>query len=160
MRGHSAPSRTRKTHMERSPEPEYFPVWMLDDLLTQVFFVAGTTLSQCSTPLSYLRIFTTRDMKWAIWSSLTLVICTGLACLLVVLFTCTPISASWPLAELPTAKCINQPLFSFAEAGLFIIIDFLDCFGPDAEAQGAAYADQAENWGRGDAGDRECYVHC
>lgn len=118
-------------HMWNVPlEPDFYPIWMLDDLLAQVFFVLGTTLSRCSILLFYLRIFTTRDMKWAVWSSLTLVISIGVSCQIVILFTCNPVSAFWTLAEMPTATCINQPAFYYAQAGLFIVIDLLTILVP------------------------------
>lgn len=111
-------------------EPDLFPIWMFDNTITQAFFLTGTMLSRCSILRFYLRIFTTRDMKWTVWSVLTFIVCTTMACLLVVLFTCHPISASWTLAEIPTAKCINRPIFYYTQAGLFIIIDFLTVLVP------------------------------
>lgn len=111
-------------------EPDLYPLWMRDDLLTQVFFILATVLSRCSILLFYLRIFITRDIKWTVWLSLTLVISTGVACQSAILFSCYPVSASWTLSKVPTARCINRPLFYYAEAGLFIVLDFLTVLIP------------------------------
>lgn len=113
-------------HMWNVPlEPDFYPIWMLDDFLTQVFFVLAVTMSRSAILLFYLRIFITRDMKWAIWSSLALVVSIGTSSLFVVIFSCDPVSASWRLADIPTAKCINRPVFYYAVAGLFIVMDLL-----------------------------------
>lgn len=106
-------------------EPDFYPIWMLDDFLTQIFFVLAVTMSRGAILLFYLRIFITRDMKWAIWSSLVLVFSIGTSCLFVILFTCDPVTASWRLADISTAKCINRPAFYYAVAGLFVIMDLL-----------------------------------
>lgn len=106
-------------------EPDFYPIWMFDDFLTQVFFMLAVTMSRGAILLFYLRIFITRDMKWAIWSSLVLVISIGTSCLFVVIFSCDPVSASWRLADIATAKCINRPMFYYAVAGLFIVMDLL-----------------------------------
>lgn len=106
-------------------EPDFYPIWMLDDFLSQIFFVFAVTMSRGAILLFYLRIFITRDMKWAIWSSLALVVLIGTSSLFAIIFSCDPVSASWRLADIPTAKCINRPVFYYAVAGLFIVMDLL-----------------------------------
>lgn len=106
-------------------EPDFYPIWMLHDFLSQIFFTLAVTMSRSAILLFYLRIFITRDMKWAIWTSLALVVSIGTSSLFAIMFSCDPVSESWRLADIPIAKCINRPVFYYAVAGLFIVIDLL-----------------------------------
>ena len=86
-------------------------------------FCAATGLAKGSILLFYLRIFPGRYIVIAVWSLFAFVIGYSLAGVFANIFSCAPVSASWVLAEVPTAVCMNRPAFYFAQAALGIFTD-------------------------------------
>ena len=72
----------------------------------------------------YWRIFTTRKFKIAVYVVATFIICWFLAILLVAIFGCIPVSASWNPTT-PSARCINADRFFIGNAVLNISGDLI-----------------------------------
>ncbi|KAI0131883.1 hypothetical protein BJ170DRAFT_679781 [Xylariales sp. AK1849] len=104
-------------------QPDLFPNWMLPNVIAAILFCAATGLAKGSILLFYLRIFSSKSMKIAIWSTFGFTLSYSFASSFVNVFSCNPIVGSWRLEESLTAICINRPAFYFAQAGLGITAD-------------------------------------
>jgi hypothetical protein len=73
--------------------------------------------------LLYYRIFDTRHFKWVVYFGITFMVLFGLSTVLVDIFNCTPIRASWD-KTIP-ARCINPPSLYRATAIINLVTDIL-----------------------------------
>ncbi|KXJ87893.1 hypothetical protein Micbo1qcDRAFT_112990, partial [Microdochium bolleyi] len=112
-------------HMWDVPLHYLMPHWSFDNVMAAIMFCAATGFAKGSILLFYLRIFPTRNMRWAVWLAFTFVLGFSAASVFVNIFSCKPISGSWELVASATAVCIDRPVFYFAQAGLGIFADVL-----------------------------------
>ncbi|KAM0276818.1 hypothetical protein ACHAQH_006353 [Verticillium albo-atrum] len=103
--------------------PNFYPNFMLNNVLAAIFFCLATGLAKGSILLFYLRIFPSRKMIWTVWVLFGFTVGYSLACALVNIFSCNPIAGSWALEHATTAVCINRPVFYFVQASLGIFTD-------------------------------------
>lgn len=64
------------------------------------------------------------------WCIFAFTICYSAASVLVNIFSCNPVSASWNLADVASGKCMNRPAFYFAQAALGIATDIATVVTP------------------------------
>ncbi|KAJ1323682.1 alpha-methylacyl-CoA racemase [Microdochium nivale] len=112
-------------HMWDVPLYHLMPNWSFDNVMAAIMFCAATGFAKGSILLFYLRIFPTRNMRWAVWLAFSFVLGFSAASVLANIFSCNPVSGSWDPATSATAVCINRPVFYFAQAGLGIFADIL-----------------------------------
>lgn len=91
--------------------------------MAAISFCIATGLAKGSILLFYLRIFPSKKMVWTVWILFAFTLGYSIACGLVNVFSCTPVEGSWVLEHALTAKCINRPVFYFAQAALSILTD-------------------------------------
>ncbi|KAH8199312.1 hypothetical protein TruAng_006497 [Truncatella angustata] len=104
-------------------EPDLYPNWLMRNVLAASILNFSTALAKGSILLFYLRIFTTRGMRRAVWSVFTYTMCYSFVGACVTMFACQPIEASWNFQASLTAKCVNLPVWYFVSAGLNISCD-------------------------------------
>ncbi|KAI9151612.1 hypothetical protein HJFPF1_08819 [Paramyrothecium foliicola] len=112
-------------HFWNVPVSDLYPHFNLSNMLAAIFFCAATGLAKGSILLFYLRIFPAKAAQVAVWSAFAFTISYSLVSVLVNIFACDPIKASWDFEAAATAKCINRPVFYFAQAGLGIFADVI-----------------------------------
>jgi hypothetical protein len=105
--------------------PELFPHFNLNNMIAAIFFCAATGLAKGSILLFYLRIFPAKAAQITVWLAFAFTIAYSLSSVLVNIFACSPVKASWDLAASATATCIDRPVFYFAQAGLGIATDVI-----------------------------------
>jgi hypothetical protein len=87
-------------------------------------------MAKTSVLLFYRRIFPSRVFHWVVWAFVAFTVGYSAASVLVNIFSCSPIAASWDIKYVETAKCINRPVFYFAQASLGILTDFATVIAP------------------------------
>ncbi|KAF5001918.1 hypothetical protein FGRMN_702 [Fusarium graminum] len=97
----------------------------LNNLLAAIFFCAATGLAKGSILLFYLRIFPMKKAQILVWIAFVFIVGYSTASVLVNIFSCHPVQGSWDLDYVPTAKCINRPVFYFLQSGLGIFADIM-----------------------------------
>jgi hypothetical protein len=105
--------------------PTLYPNFMLRNTLAAISFCAATGFAKASILLFYNRIFPVKSLHAVVWCAFAFVIGFSTASVLVNVFACDPVRASWDLQASLTAKCINRPVFYFAQAGLGIAADVM-----------------------------------
>jgi hypothetical protein len=79
-------------------------------LATQMLYLVNAVLTKASLILLYYRIFgVVRGFRWALWASFCLVICYYVACVIVSICGCSPVSKYWD-SSLP-GTCIDSIAF-------------------------------------------------
>lgn len=99
-------------------------------MVAAIVFCAATGLAKTSILLFYRRIFPSRKFHWAVWGLVVYTVGFSAASVFVNIFSCSPVAGSWDIAYATTAKCINRPVFYFAQAGLGIVADFATVVAP------------------------------
>ncbi|KAF5024258.1 hypothetical protein F66182_3667 [Fusarium sp. NRRL 66182] len=110
--------------------PDLYPNFSLNNVLAAIFFCAATGLAKGSILLFYLRIFPIRTARILVWVAFTFIIGYSAASVLVNIFSCHPIQGSWDPEYVPTATCINRPVFYFIQAGMGIFADIITVLIP------------------------------
>lgn len=110
--------------------PDIYPNFNLSNMIAAIFFCAATGLAKASILLFYLRIFPITTAKILVWVAFAFIMGYSIASVVVNIVACTPIQGSWMLEYATTAKCINRPLFYFAQAGLGIAADIITVIIP------------------------------
>ncbi|KAF5672283.1 integral membrane protein [Fusarium heterosporum] len=110
--------------------PDIYPNFSLNNLLAAIFFCAATGLAKGSILLFYLRIFPMKKAQILVWVAFVFIVGYSTASVLVNIFSCHPVQGSWDLEYVPTAKCVNRPVFYFLQAGLGIFADIMTVIIP------------------------------
>ena len=71
-----------------------------------------------------------KSLKVMVWVLFVFTLGYSVASAFVKVFSCSPIDASWNLVDVATAKCIDRPVFCFAQAGLGIFADVATVLTP------------------------------
>jgi hypothetical protein len=111
-------------HFWNVPLHDFYPYFNLYNVLAAILFCAATGLAKGAILLFYLRIFPSRTTRIVVWCLFAYTLSYSLASVLVNIFSCSPVNGSWDLEAAATAKCIDRPVFYFAQAGLGIFADF------------------------------------
>ncbi|KIW08005.1 uncharacterized protein PV09_00951 [Verruconis gallopava] len=93
-------------------------------LVTQVLFAPTTCATKISICLTYLRIFPSKTNKWFNYGAIVLSACWAIACPLVMIFECWPISDQWNVFKVHK-NCINIQAFFIAAASINAATDCL-----------------------------------
>ncbi|KAF7958143.1 hypothetical protein EAE96_003705 [Botrytis aclada] len=117
-------------HLYDVPLDDLYPNFLKINVIAAMLFCAATGMAKTSVLLFYRRIFPSKNFHCVIWCLVAFTICYSSASVLANLFSCRPISASWDIQYAGTAKCINRPVFYFAQAGLGIATDFATVIAP------------------------------
>ncbi|KAG9253094.1 uncharacterized protein F5Z01DRAFT_174234 [Emericellopsis atlantica] len=117
-------------HIWNVPLTDLFPHFNLSNMVAAIFFCAATGFAKGSILLFYLRIFPAKAAHVAVWTAFAFTIAYSFTSVLVNIFACDPIKASWDFEAAKTAKCINRPVFYFAQAGLGIATDVITVLIP------------------------------
>ncbi|KAI1337846.1 hypothetical protein F5Y15DRAFT_145931 [Xylariaceae sp. FL0016] len=94
-------------------------------LATTLTYVPTTILSKLTMCVFYFRLSPVRMYQYSVY--VTAFICAGslVGIWFSVLFSCRPISASWDVKVLSTAKCINTPVLYIIQAAFGCITDVM-----------------------------------
>ncbi|KAL8372239.1 hypothetical protein RB595_001837 [Gaeumannomyces hyphopodioides] len=110
--------------------PDLYPHFMFANIIAAIFFCLATGFAKSSILLFYLRIFPVQAMRWTVFVLIFFTMGYSVAAALVNVFSCNPVRASWTLELVPTAACINRPVFYFAQAALGIATDITTVVAP------------------------------
>ncbi|KAL8339022.1 hypothetical protein RB598_007371 [Gaeumannomyces tritici] len=110
--------------------PDLYPHFRFASIIAAIFFCLATGLAKSSILLFYLRIFPVRAMRWTVFVLIFFTMGYSVAAALVNVFSCDPVRASWTLELIPTATCINRPVFYLAQAALGIATDITTAVAP------------------------------
>ncbi|KAH8662916.1 hypothetical protein BGZ60DRAFT_530069 [Tricladium varicosporioides] len=93
----------------------------------EIFYHLAITLTKLSLLLFFLRIFTAKAQKMAIWGLFGFVVVSNTAMVLVAIFQCTPIHGAWTnwAYKSPQAVCVDRFSEIYASAGLSTFQDVL-----------------------------------
>ncbi|THV45868.1 hypothetical protein BGAL_0442g00050 [Botrytis galanthina] len=117
-------------HLYDVPLDDLYPNFLKINVIAAILFCAATGMAKTSVLLFYRRIFPSRQFHFVIWCLVAFTFCYSSASVLANVFSCRPISASWDIKYAGIAKCINRPVFYFAQAGLGIATDFATVIAP------------------------------
>lgn len=93
-------------------------------LATQILYFTNAVLTKASLLLLYYRIFgILRGFRWVLWASGCLVIGYYIACVIVSIAGCSPVSKFWD-PSVP-GKCINEIAFFRWNGVANMLLDFL-----------------------------------
>lgn len=90
-----------------------------------IMYFASLTCTKLSILLLYLRIFPIRYMRIGIFILVTICAGYGIEGILTAIFTCVPIKAFWLVWLKINAKCVDENMLYYANAGLGIATDLL-----------------------------------
>lgn len=95
------------------------------------FYTAALPFAKISILAFYLRVFEQqRTFRFLVYGTAAFVAAYATSGVMVIIFSCSPINASWRLAVAaePSTKCVNRPLNYLFQASLNIISDiFIVC---------------------------------
>ena len=101
-----------------------------NNLIAAIVFCAATGFAKTSILVFYHRIFPTPKFQVAIYVLIFYVTGYSIASVFVNIFSCNPSAASWDYELALTSKCINRPVFYFAQAAFGIVADFATLIAP------------------------------
>lgn len=90
------------------------------------FYTCALPFAKISILAFYLRVFSAKNtFRILVYATMAFVAAYATSGVVVIIFSCNPISASWDLAVAaqPTTKCVNRPKNYLAQASLNIISD-------------------------------------
>jgi hypothetical protein len=102
-------------------------------MLVGNFYTSALPFAKCSVLILYRRLFGhTQAFRVAIYVVIAFVTAYATSGVLVIIFSCTPVAASWDLdiAALPGTHCVNRPKNYIAQASLNIVSDIVIVFLP------------------------------
>jgi hypothetical protein len=92
----------------------------------EVTYIASIMFTKCSFLFFCLRIFPRKKLRLALYTSLAITVASGLAFILVDIFSCTPISYSWKGWDgQHEGKCINIRIFVWIFACFNVLLDIV-----------------------------------
>ncbi|KAK0109957.1 hypothetical protein ONS95_002624 [Cadophora gregata] len=106
-------------------ELEDFGVFLQLQMVVGNFYGAALAFAKISILFFYLRVFEKPSFRILVYLTGGFVGCYATAGVLVVVFSCNPVAASWDvsLAALPTTVCVNRPAAYLAQAAFNITSD-------------------------------------
>jgi hypothetical protein len=90
----------------------------------EVAYIASITLTKCSFLFFCLRIFPRKKLRLAVYIALAITVASGLAFILVDVFSCAPVSYAWKGWDgQHKGKCINVRIFVWIFACFNVLLD-------------------------------------
>ncbi|TLD30934.1 hypothetical protein PspLS_03019 [Pyricularia sp. CBS 133598] len=111
-------------------EPDIYPNFMLNRVISSAAFCLATGFAKGSILLFYLRIFPTRKMKYTVWILFGFTVGYSTASAFVNIFSCSPVEASWRVEYATAPRCINRGFFYYTQAALGILTDIATVVTP------------------------------
>jgi hypothetical protein len=96
-------------------------------LIISSTYISAQAFAKISICCLYLRLSPERTFRLLVYVVIGFVVAYSISSILVIIFACNPIAATWDLAliALPTTRCINQSAAYLAQAGINIFADLL-----------------------------------
>ncbi|EPE25882.1 hypothetical protein GLAREA_01794 [Glarea lozoyensis ATCC 20868] len=91
--------------------------------VVEIFYTASVTVIKSSIVMFYLRIFPGRYTRAASFTTLALVVSSGIAIILATVFQCKPVSGAWHFFS--PSQCVNLNLLIYASGYIGIGLDVL-----------------------------------
>jgi hypothetical protein len=96
-------------------------------LIISSTYISSQAFVKISICCLYLRLSPKRTLRLSVYVVVSFVVAYSFSSILVIIFACNPIAATWDLAleVLPTTTCIDEPAAYIAQAGINIFADLV-----------------------------------